>query len=78
MFYIFFSILYNYFRKRLIIGKNGVPLEIQVPVGVTIETDSGRVLGMNYFIYYNLFILTFYVTNTLHLTLLSTSYFINI
>lgn len=31
--------------KRLIIGKNGVPLEIQVPVGVTIETDSGRVLG---------------------------------
>ncbi|CAE1246955.1 Probable GTP-binding protein OBGM, mitochondrial,GTP-binding protein 10 homolog,GTP-binding protein 10,GTPase Obg [Acanthosepion pharaonis] len=31
--------------KRLIIGKNGGPLEIQVPVGVTIETDSGRVLG---------------------------------
>lgn len=31
--------------KRLLVGRNANPMSIKVPIGVTIETDNGRILG---------------------------------
>lgn len=62
-----------YFSKRALLGEPGSSIEIEVPVGVVVQNDAGKVLGMCYRPYYTYIITkqkknhdTIFVTDRYH------------